>query len=257
MINLLTPGPKREGLNAVERIQLAVSGCQGRMGSRILQLAFADTQFSVKTLLEHTQHPGVQEVINGIPIQTQVAALEGCDVLVEFTTPAATLEHLRACIQYHVKMVIGTTGLNPIQIREIKKAASKIPIIFSSNMSVGVNILFKLTELASQKTAKAYTTKITEAHHIHKKDTPSGTAKTLAQITEAASGLKVADIQSIREGEIIGDHAVIFESAEDLITISHHAKNRDIFAKGALVAAKFLVGKRKGLFDMQDVLGLD
>lgn len=238
-------------------IKLAISGCQGRMGARITQLAFADRKLSVKTLLEHADHPEIQETINGIPIHTQAAALKGCDVLIEFTTPAATLEHLKACVQHRVKMVIGTTGLNPAQIRQIKKASRKIPIVFSSNMSVGVNIVFKLTELAAQKTAKAYTVKITEAHHVHKKDAPSGTAKTLAQIVEAALGVKVADIKSIREGEIVGDHVVNFESAEDVITISHHAKNRDIFAKGALVAAKFLAQKKKGLFDMRDVLELD
>lgn len=236
-------------------IKLAISGCHGRMGARIAQLAFADRQITVKTLLEHHDHPNARESVNGIPIQTQAAALKGCDVLIEFTTPEATLEHLKACVQHRVKMVIGTTGLNPGQIAQVRKASRKIPIIFSSNMSVGVNIVFKLTALAAGKTAKTHTAKITEAHHIHKKDAPSGTAKTLSEIIEAASGVKVADIKSIREGEIVGDHAVTFESAEDVITISHHAKNRDIFAKGALVAAKFLVKKKKGLFSMQDVLG--
>ncbi|MBI5415614.1 MAG: 4-hydroxy-tetrahydrodipicolinate reductase [Candidatus Omnitrophica bacterium] len=237
-------------------IKLAVSGCQGRMGQRITQLALADRDFAVTTLLEHQGNPKVNEKINGLPIHTAASALKGCDVLIEFTTPEATLEHLAACVQYGVKMVIGTTGLDPAQIEAIKKASAKIPVVFSSNMSVGVNLVFKLTELAAAQTAKTYTVTMEEAHHIHKKDAPSGTAKTLAQIVEAASGVKVADIKSIREGEIVGDHTVTFESAEDVITISHHAKNRDIFAKGSLVAAKFLAKKKKGLFDMQDVLGL-
>lgn len=235
-------------------IKLAISGCHGRMGARVAQLAFADRKFAVKTLLEHAENPKVHEPINGIPIQTQPAGLKGCDVLIEFTTPEATIEHLKACVQYKVKMVIGTTGFTPAQIRQIKKASRKIAIVFSSNMSVGVNIVFKLTELAAQKAVKGYMVKMTEAHHIHKKDAPSGTAKTLAEIVEATSGVKVADIKSIREGEIVGDHSVFFESAEDVITISHHAKNRDIFAKGSLVAAKFLDTKKKGLYNMQDVL---
>lgn len=237
-------------------IKLAVSGCHGRMGQRITQLALADRQIKVKTLLEHKDHPKVHEAISNIPVQTQSLGLKGCDVLIEFTLPEATMEHLKACVEHGVKMVIGTTGFTPAQISRIKRASQKIPIVFSSNMSVGVNIVFKLTELAAVKTGKAYTVKMTEAHHVHKKDAPSGTAKTLAEIVEAASGVKVVDIKSIREGEIVGDHTVIFDSAEDVITISHHAKNRDIFAKGSLVAAKFLAKKKKGLFNMQDVLEL-
>lgn len=238
-------------------IKLAISGCQGRMGSRIMQLALADKDFKVTTLIEHPHHPKAHETINNIPISTEPSALLGCDILIEFTTPEATLENLRACVQYGVKMVIGTTGLTPIQIEKIKSASKKIPIVFSSNMSVGVNLVFRLVELTAQKTGKDYSINIVEAHHIHKKDAPSGTAKTLAEIAEAASGQKVQDIKSVREGEIIGDHDVIFESGEDLIKISHHAKNRDIFAKGSLVAAKFLARKKNGLFTMKDILGLD
>ena len=237
-------------------IKLAVSGCLGRMGQRITSLAVSDKTFKVKTLLEHRAHPQVGSVEFGIKISSNPAALKGCDILIEFTTPEATIENLDACVKQKVKMVIGTTGLQPEHIKKIKAASRKIPIVFSSNMSVGVNLLFKLTELTGSKTAKNYTINMTEAHHIHKKDAPSGTAKTLAEIAESASGQKVKDIQSIREGEIIGDHTVIFESEEDVITLTHHAKTRDIFAKGALVAAKFLAKKKSGLFNMQDVLGL-
>ena len=237
-------------------IKLAISGCQGRMGNRITHLAVEDKVFKVSTLLEHSAHPKVNEPVAGIKIQTDSSALKGCHVLIEFTTPDATLEHIETCLKYKAGMVIGTTGLNEDQIKKIKSASKKIPIVFSSNMSVGVNVLFKLTETAAKKLGQNYSMKITEAHHIHKKDAPSGTAKTLAQAAETASGQKVQDIQSIREGEIIGDHTIFFESAEDLLTITHHAKTRDIFAKGALVAAKFAAKKKSGLFDMQDVLGL-
>ena len=237
-------------------IKLAVSGCLGRMGQRITELASADKTFKLSALLEYPQHPNAHIYVGSIKIATDSSALKGSSVLIEFTTPDATIEHLKACLKYGVKMVIGTTGLNNEQRKIIQKASKKIPIVFSSNMSVGVNILFKLASEAAMKIGPDYRMKIIEAHHIHKKDAPSGTAKTIAEVIEGASGRKVADIQSIREGEIIGDHDIILESDVDTITISHSAKTRDIFAKGSLVAAKFLARKKSGLFNMQDVLGL-
>ena len=235
-------------------IRLAVSGCQGRMGQRVTALAMADKEFNVTALLERA---GASGTVEGIPISASNDSLKGCDILIEFTTPEATINNLQACVKHGVKMVIGTTGLTDEQKAQIKKASAKIPIVFSSNMSVGVNIFFKLAQMLSGKTPDNYSVKLVEAHHIHKKDAPSGTAKTIAEMIEKASSKKVADIQSIREGEIIGDHKVIFESGEDIITIDHHAKSRDIFAKGSLVAAKFLKNKKAGLFNMQDVLGLE
>lgn len=238
-------------------IRLAVSGCQGRMGQRIAHFAFSDKDFKVTALLEHAQHPKANETVQGLKVSTSTDALKGCTVLIEFTTPEATLIHMDACVKHGVRMVIGTTGLTPEQTERIKKASAQIPIVFSSNMSVGVNILFKLAKELARTAPKNYQVNMTEAHHIHKKDAPSGTAKTLAQVIENNSAHKVKNIESIREGEIIGDHKVVFESAEDVIIIEHHAKTRDIFAKGALVAAKFLAEKNKGLYSMQDVLGLE
>ncbi|MCK5580354.1 MAG: 4-hydroxy-tetrahydrodipicolinate reductase [Candidatus Omnitrophica bacterium] len=238
-------------------IKLAVTGCQGRMGQRITHLALEDDAFTVQTLLEHKDHPKVNEKINDIIISTSVDALKGNDVIIDFTTPESTLANIEACVSHGVKMVIGTTGFTPEQIDTIHKAAETIPIVFASNMSIGVNILFKLAQTLAQVAPDMYKVTMTEAHHIHKKDAPSGTAKTLAEHVEQNSSHKVENIESIREGEIIGDHKVFFESPEDIITIDHHAKNRDIFAKGSLVAAKFLTNKEKGLFNMQDVLGLN
>ncbi|MDP2654566.1 MAG: 4-hydroxy-tetrahydrodipicolinate reductase [Candidatus Omnitrophota bacterium] len=237
-------------------IKLAVSGCQGRMGQRITSLALKDKTFKLSAMMESKGRPDVQNIWQGMPVHFDASALKGSDVLIEFTTPEATLEHLKACQKYGVKMVIGTTGMLPGQIAQVKKAAQKIPIVFSSNMSVGVNIVFSLIQKAAKATGKGYVITIKEAHHIHKKDAPSGTAKTMATLAEEAAGIKVADIQAIREGEIIGDHDITFDSAVDTITIRHHAKTRDIFAEGSLVAAKFLARKKKGLFSMQDVLGL-
>ena len=238
-------------------IKLAVSGCQGRMGQSITRLALKDREFKLSALLEHKDHPKVNQTEQGIIISADNRTLKGCDVLIEFTTPQATILNLQACLDHNVKMVIGTTGLQPEQAARIKEAAKRIPIVYASNMSVGVNILFKLTQITAQKTGDNYTINISETHHVHKKDAPSGTAKTLGEIAEAASKTRVQNIESRREGEVIGDHSVIFESEEDIITISHHAKNRDIFAKGALVAAKFLAGKSKGLYNMQEVLELN
>ncbi|OGX24851.1 MAG: 4-hydroxy-tetrahydrodipicolinate reductase [Omnitrophica WOR_2 bacterium RIFCSPHIGHO2_01_FULL_48_9] len=237
-------------------VKLVISGCYGRMGQRITHLACEDKVFQIAALLENPNHPSINEEFHGVKINSDANAIKGSDVLIEFTTPEATLENLRACVRNKVNMVIGTTGLLPEQIAEIEKASKKIAVVFSSNMSVGVNILFGLAKEAAAKAGPQYKVKIIEAHHIHKKDKPSGTAKTLAEFVQQGSGVPVTDIDSIREGEIIGDHEVILESPEDTIKIYHSAKTRDIFAKGALVAAKFLAKKEKGLFNMQDVLGL-
>lgn len=236
---------------------LAIAGCQGRMGKRIVILAIADGNFEISALLEHPNHPAAHETMNGIPISTSLTAIKGCDILIDFTVPENTMKNLLFCREQGIKMVIGTTGLTPEQEEHIKDAAELIPIVYSSNMSIGVNILFKLTEMLAKTTPDEYMVNITEAHHVHKKDAPSGTAKTLAKIIESSSAKKVFHIESIREGEIVGDHDVIFESGEDIIMIRHHAKSRDIFAKGALEAAKFLKDKTSGLFTMKDVLGLN
>jgi len=237
-------------------IKLAISGCQGRMGQRITSLALNDKAFKITALLESKNRPDVPLLSNNIPVHFEDTALKGSHVLIEFTTPEATIQHLSSCQKFRVNMVIGTTGLTKAQITQIKKASSKIAIVFSSNMSVGVNLVFGLIRQAAQVTGKDYAITLTETHHVHKKDAPSGTAKTMAELAEQYAKTLVQDISSIREGEVIGDHTINFESPVDLISIHHHAKTRDIFAEGSLVAAKFLSKKKKGLFTMQDVLGL-
>ena len=237
-------------------IKLAISGCQGRMGQRILDLALRDKSFKISCLLEHRERPSVLSTTFGLPVSFDSESLKGSQVLIEFTSPEATMEHLKACQKLGVKMVIGTTGLSKDHIAQIKKASSKVPIVFSSNMSVGVNLVFALIRNTAKVTGKNYAIHLTETHHVHKKDAPSGTAKTMAEIAEEHSKVKVANVDSIREGEVIGDHEIIFDSSVDRISIGHHAKTRDIFAEGSLVAAKFLAKQKKGLFNMQDVLGL-
>lgn len=236
-------------------IKLAISGARGRMGQSIARLAFADQEFVVTTLLEHPAHPESQGEINGIALSTHNSALKNCNALIEFTLPDGTMENLKACLEYKIPMVIGTTGLSPEQTIVIKEAAKTIPIVLSTNMSIGMNVLFKIIELAGMKISDSAIT-IHETHHVHKKDAPSGTAKTMAEIAEKATGHPIKDISASREGEVIGDHDIIFETPEDILVFKHHAKNRDMFAKGALTAAKFLQDKTSGFFHMQDVLNL-
>jgi 4-hydroxy-tetrahydrodipicolinate reductase len=242
-------------------IKLAITGCLGRMGKRITALAQADEEFTINRLLENPDHPDSNTKVGDIEIKTDPQALIGSDVLIDFTTPEATMANLDVCSENNIKMVIGTTGLTPDHYKSIDAAATKIPIVVSGNMSTGVNLMFKLTDILSQKAPAAYEATFTEAHHVHKKDAPSGTAKMIKEFVDNANAAqdrkrKVHDIESIREGEIIGDHSVVFESPVDTITISHHAKTRDIFAQGALTAARFLMKKVNGRFNMQDVLDL-
>ncbi|MDE2214181.1 MAG: 4-hydroxy-tetrahydrodipicolinate reductase [Candidatus Omnitrophica bacterium] len=237
-------------------IKLAVSGCCGRMGQSITALALNDKDFKIWALLENPERLDTPEKICNMVVSTDARVLKGAHVLIEFTSPEATMGHVKFCQQNRINMVIGTTGLTQPQMAQIKKASSKIAIVLSSNMSVGVNLVFGLIRQTAQITGKNYTMVLSETHHVHKKDAPSGTAKTMAQIAEQHSKNKVKEIASIREGEVIGEHTITFESPVDLISIRHHAKTRDIFAQGALVAAKFLSKKKKGLFNMQDVLGL-
>ncbi len=220
-------------------IKICVSGSKGKMGARIIELADRDPEVALSGAFD----------VDGNPED----AVRRCDCLIEFTTPKATIEHLALCEKYKKAMVIGTTGLSDAEKGKIKRSSRKIPILFSPNMSVGVNLVFKLTEEAAKVLDPGYSARIKEAHHAHKKDAPSGTAKELARIIKE-TGRGDIPIESVREDEIVGDHTITFESPFDKIEIAHSAKTRDIFAKGALVAAKFTAGKKRGLFTMKDVL---
>lgn len=236
-------------------IKLAVSGAWGRMGQRITELALKDGGFSIHTLLEYKEHPKLNDRLHDIEVSVNNETLRDADILIEFTLPDGTMENLRAAVKHGVPMVIGTTGFTDDQRAEIEMASKKIPVLWSTNMSVGVNLLWKLIEQTAKVTGDRYKIEVEETHHIHKKDSPSGTAKTMIEIAEANSGRKVDDIEAFREGEVIGDHSIIFESDVDVISISHSAKTRDIFAEGALKAAKWLVDQQPGrLYHMRDVL---
>lgn len=241
-------------MNSKNSIKLGVAGALGKMGSRILDLASGDSDFRIVLALERTAHSGLGQRAGGVDITSQLEKIKGVDVLIDFSSPEGTLEHLKYCEKFKKPLIIGTTGFSDAQKKAIARAAKKIAIVLAPNMSIGVNLLFDLVRGASKKLPQNYNVRITEAHHIHKKDAPSGTAKFLAEIIKRERGLESVDIKSIREGEIIGDHEVVFESPFDTLKLSHFAKTRDIFAKGALEAAKFVVRKKRGFFAMSDAL---
>jgi len=228
-------------------VKIVISGAEGRMGKRIMELAGNGSAFSVVGGIE----------LRGIPGSNIAADLKDIkqdyDCIIEFTTPQVTIEHVKKA---NKAMVIGTTGLSAEEIETVKKASRKIPIVFAPNMSVGVNVCFGLIAKAAEILGKDYKPRIMEAHHTHKKDKPSGTAKLMANIISEKTGIEDIPVESIREDEIVGDHEIVFESDVDTVKILHSAKTRDIFALGALKAAQFVVTKKNGLFSMADVLGL-
>jgi len=225
-------------------IKVTVAGSNGRMGRRIIGLAEKDRDIEI-----------VSKFDTGVDAKSEIAA---CEVLIEFTTPEATASHIAIAERLKKAVVIGTTGLSRGDKGVIEKASANIPIVFAPNMSVGVNLLFKICRDAARILPGDYTVEMTEVHHAGKKDSPSGTAKRLAELIAGERNISAADIpvKSIREGEIVGDHKVVFASGAERIELSHSANTRDTFALGAIAAAKFLKGKKNGLYTMRDVLGI-
>jgi len=235
-------------------IKIGICGARGRMGQRIIMLAENDNGLEVVFGIERKGHPDVGRLIERVEITNDHFKVNQCDCLIDFSSSLAVKDNLSSALRYQKPLVVGITGLQESELKSLKEAAVKIPIVFSPNMSVGVNLLFSLIGQAA-KILKGYKADIWEAHHIHKKDSPSGTAKMIAEIlNQEGFSIRQEEITSVREGETIGDHKVILESALDKIELSHSAKTRDIFAQGALLAAKWVVNKKTGLFSMNDVL---
>jgi 4-hydroxy-tetrahydrodipicolinate reductase len=264
-------------------IKLAIAGAGGRMGRMLLEAARADAGVKVAVLLEHPASPLVgtdagvlSPELKGLRVQADAAAaLPGSEVLIDFTRPEATLAYLALCRANGVNAVIGTTGFTPAQQREIEELARHIAIVFAPNMSVGVNVTMKLVEMAARALGLDYDIEVFEAHHKMKVDAPSGTALKLGEVAAAARGQSVAEagvyarhgvtgerkagsigFSVVRAGDIIGDHTVFFAGTGERIEITHKSSSRATYAQGAMRAAKFLAGRKTGLFDMQDVLGL-
>ncbi len=224
-------------------VRVLLIGAAGRMGKTIVDLARTDREIDI-----------VAQCDLGDPIET---AMEDCDVAIDFSHADAITEICRAALHCNKSLVIGTTGHSQAQRQTIKEAARSLPIVLASNFSVGVNVLFWLTRKAAERFGDDFSAEIVEAHHKTKRDAPSGTAKTLAELLKAARKIEnEIPIQSIREGDVVGEHTVIFKGPEERLELTHRAANREIFARGALRAAKWVMGRPPGLYSMQDVLGL-
>jgi 4-hydroxy-tetrahydrodipicolinate reductase len=264
-------------------VNICVAGSGGRMGRMLIETIAADSGARLSAALERTGSEFIGrdagELIgarNSIVITDDVAtSLKAGDVLIDFTRPEGTLAHLDICRAKGVKVVIGTTGFSDQQKHKIHDAAKDIAIVFAPNMSVGVNVTFKLLEVAAKILRDGYDIEIIEAHHRHKVDAPSGTALGMGEVIAKALGTTLQErgvyaregvtgerkagtigFATVRGGDIVGDHTALFAGIGERIEITHKASSRATFAQGALRAAKFLANKQNGLYDMQDVLGL-
>lgn len=245
-------------------LRIGISGTCGKMGRRIAELAIKDPDTEIAAALEAEGTPEIGKDLGlvlaeeeaGVKISSNLEEIAaGVDCFIEFTLPAPTLEHLEVCRKKGVPMVIGTTGLDFEGEKRIKDASSVIPIVFSPNMAAGVNLLFKIVAEAAGALGADFGIEIDETHHVHKKDSPSGTAKMIAKVVKEAAGQDVP-IKAFREGEVIGNHGIVFDGEYEKLEIRHEAKSRDVFAAGAIRAAKFVRGKSPGLYTMADVLEL-
>ena len=246
-------------------LKLVIAGSGGRMGRRIATLALQDSVFTVAGALEAPGHPtlsqdygvvlGLQPL--GVMITSNAEATMGLgDAVIDFSSPEATAKHVDIARRLRKPIVIGTTGLSDAQQQAVRAAAAEIPIVFSPNMSLGVNLLFELVRTAAAKLGLAYDAEVVEAHHKAKQDAPSGTAKRIAEVLASSRQQPVPQIpvHAIRAGDIVGDHTVILAGPYERLELTHRAHGREAFATGALRAAQFVAGQRPGLYDMSHVL---
>jgi 4-hydroxy-tetrahydrodipicolinate reductase len=255
----------------MKKINLAISGCLGRMGQQLIKSSKSNNDFKLVAL---TENKLINKKIAGVKLNLNTdLAFNETDIIIDFTVPKCTLDILKIAIRLKKRVVIGTTGFTQKEEDQIKKYSKKIPILKAGNMSLGVNLLMYLTEVASKSLNDDYLSKIFEAHHKHKKDYPSGTALMLGKgIADGKNknlynligkkflnkksfpyGKKI-NFNSIRKGEIIGEHEVTFSSGKEIIKLNHEAFDRALYSDGALTAAKWLIGKKPGLYSMRDLL---
>ncbi|MDP8299759.1 MAG: 4-hydroxy-tetrahydrodipicolinate reductase [Candidatus Tantalella remota] len=245
-------------------IKIGIAGACGKMGKRIADLAFQDADVEISAAFEHPDNPDVGGDIGTIAGSKAVGVAVSSDAdkacadsecIIDFTLPEPTLEHLKACVASETPMVIGTTGIDAEGEKVIAEASEKIPVVFSPNMAPGVNLVFKMVAEAARTLGSDFTIKVDETHHVHKKDSPSGTAKMIGKVIKDSCGSEPT-IEAFREGEVIGNHGIVFDGEFENIEIRHDAKTRDVFAAGAIKAAKFAAKQKPGLYSMADVLGL-
>ena len=270
-------------MTQLAQMRLAIAGVGGRMGRALLEAAAAIPDAVISGALEHAASPLLhtdagllsRNAVGVVVTGDLDVALASADVLIDFTRPEGTLKHIAACRRLGVNMVIGTTGFNEEEKKQIESAAKDIAIVFAPNMSVGVNVMLRLIALATAALHEQYDIEIIETHHKLKVDAPSGTALQLGEVAALAMGKRLNEIAvfdrhgvtgerkagtigftAIRGGDIIGDHTVMFAGAGERIEISHKSSSRTNYAQGAMRAAGFLATKKSGLYDMSDVLGL-
>ena len=257
-------------------IKVVVAGAGGKMGQTLIEGVRADKSLVLAAVLDARGSAAVGANMGGLKVGSDIGkAIAAGDVLIDFTRPEGTIEHLEACARLGKSIVIGTTGLSDALRKAILQAGRKIPIAMSPNFAVGVNAVFKLAEVAAAILGDDFDVEIIEAHHRHKVDAPSGTALKLGEIIastlkrdfkkEAKHGrhgdtgarpAKQIGFHAIRGGDIVGEHTVIFAGAGERVEVTIRSQSRMTYALGALRAAKYLRGKRAGLYDMNDVLGL-
>ena len=262
---------------------ICVAGSSGRMGRMLVEAVVTADDCRLSGALDVPQSPALGADASaflgkdsGVSITADVAlGLRGAACLIDFTRPEGTLAHLQVCVAQGTSLVIGTTGFTDEQKAEIAEAAKHIPIVMAPNMSVGVNVTLKLLQMAAKAMATGYDIEIIEAHHRHKVDAPSGTALKMGEVIADALGRDLNDcavyaregvtgerdpssigFATIRGGDIVGDHTVLFAGTGERIEITHKSSSRVTYAQGSLRAARFLAGKPAGLYDMFDVLGL-
>jgi 4-hydroxy-tetrahydrodipicolinate reductase len=264
-------------------MKIAIAGSSGRMGRMLIEAVLASDDLQLHGALDVAGCPALGQDAGaflgrttGVAISADLdATLAGADVLIDFTRPEGTLAHLAACARLGVKAVVGTTGFTEEQKAQIAELARRMALVMAPNMSVGVNVVLRLLDVAARALNEGYDIEVIEAHHRHKVDAPSGTALKMGEVLANALGrdLKSCGVfaregvtgerdpstigfSTIRGGDIVGDHTVLFAGAGERIEISHRSSSRAGYAQGSLRAARFLAGRRTGLFGMNDVLGM-
>ncbi|MDQ3214914.1 MAG: 4-hydroxy-tetrahydrodipicolinate reductase [Pseudomonadota bacterium] len=264
-------------------MRVAIAGASGRMGRMLIEAALSFPDTTITVAFDRTDSHGFGGDCaaflgraTGVSVGADMTALSDADVLIDFTRPEATLAHIESCVAAGVNMVIGTTGIDAAGKRIIEDASKRIAIVFAPNMGIGVNAVFKLLELAGRILREGFDVEIVETHHKHKVDAPSGTALKMGEVIAHTRGQVFDEVAvfnregevgerpanaigfaSVRGGDVVGDHTVLFAGTGERIEITHKATSRMTYAVGSMRAARFLEGRRSGLFDMFDVLGLN
>ncbi|MBI3541547.1 MAG: 4-hydroxy-tetrahydrodipicolinate reductase [Deltaproteobacteria bacterium] len=256
--------------------KIIVMGAAGRMGSQIIANIPAFKDLKLVGAIESAGNAALGQEVGGVKITDSLDKIVGqADVVIDFTSPAITVSNLEMIAKHQKAAVLGTTGHSPEQKKSIEALAKKIPIVMASNMSVGMNVMWKLIQDAAKALGSGFDIEVVEMHHRLKKDAPSGTAMTTAEVLAHATGRNLAKdavyhregligerkpneigIQTLRGGDVVGDHTVYFAGTGEMLTVTHRATSRDTFAQGALRAAAWLVGQKAHLYSMKDVLGL-